>query len=179
MKGIDKLSYSRLATVLAQEGMVPSDVLNELLRESNEKGALLPEILVRDGFLSEWDLAKVVSQEFSLPILHPSHYQIDKEVLARFPAELIRKTKVLPIDSFGGIITVAMPLLAPHATLQEIAAKVKAEVFPYVSLLTEVKKVIDEKFPEPKAPLSQTDAGGWEKLFDEADQQIQKETGKP
>lgn len=171
MKGIEKLSDARLGKVLGQEGKISSDTLNAAMRECNERGTPLAEILVRDGIMTEWDLAKLVSHEFSLPILLPSNYSIDKEVFALMPPELIKKTRVIPVDKFGNLLAVAMPLLVSAQILGEIEMKVKMEIFPYVAPISEINKIVEDRIKEPKAPLSD---GSWEKLFDEANQSVVK-----
>lgn len=176
MKGIEKLSDARLGKVLGQEGKISSEVLNAALRECSERGAALAEILVRDGIMTEWDLARVISHEFSLPILLPSSYSIDKDVFALIPREIIRATRVIPVDRFGNILAVAMPLLVSAKVLGDIEMKVKMEIFPYVSPISEINRIVDDRIKEPAAP---TPAGGWEKLFDEADLTLKKSDDEP
>lgn len=178
MKGLEKLNDARLGKVLGQEGKISSDVLNAAMRECSEQGTPLAEILVRDGIMTEWDLARVVSHEFSLPILLPSSYSIDKEVFALIPSEVIRKTRIVPIDRFGNILAVAMPLLVPAKTLNDIEIVVKMELFPYVAPISEIHKIIEERIKEPDPAVP---GGSWEKLFDEADLSVKKpgEDGEP
>lgn len=171
MKGLDKLSDARLGKVLGQEGKIPSDTLNAAMKECSEGSTPLAEILVRDGLMTEWDLAKVISHEFSLPILLPSIYSIDKEIFALLPPEMVKRTRVIPLDRFGNILSVAMPLLVPHKTLSEIERTTKMEVFPYVSPISEINKIVEDRIKEPEAPGA---GGGWEKLFDEADLSVKK-----
>lgn len=176
MKGLEKLSDARLGKVLGQEGKISSDVLNAAMRECSEQGTPLAEILVRDGIMTEWDLARVVSHEFSLPILLPSSYSIDKEVFSLIPSELIRRTRVVPVDRFGNILAVAMPLLVSAKVLSDIELKVKMELFPYVAPISEINKIVEDRIKEPAAPAR---GGGWEKLFDEADLSVKNPGSEP
>ncbi len=81
-----------------------------------------------------------------------------------------------------------MPLLVPFNVIEEIQKITKMEVAPYVSPFTEVKKIIENKYPETAAPLPKGDDGDeissameedWEKLFDEADESVQKPPQQP
>lgn len=191
MKGLEKLNFPRLAKVLGQGGQIPNEVLAEALRESGQTGMPFPDILLRDGLLSEWDLVRTVSQEFTLPILFPSSYSIDKEMFQLLPVDFIRKHRVIPIDRFGDVIVVAMPVLLPAAILEEIESITKLQVFPFVSPKTEVQKILEDKLPKLEAPAEEAPLAAakeekasapvteedWQKLFDEADQAIKKAQG--
>ncbi len=192
MKGLEKLNFPRLAKVLGQGGQIPNEVLAEALRESGQTGMPFPDILLRDGLLSEWDLVRIVSQEFTLPILFPSSYSLDKEMFQLLPVDFIRKHRVIPIDRFGDVIVIAMPVLLPAAILEEIESITKLQVFPFVSPKTEIQKILGDRLPKLEAPAEEVPAAAaateekaaapvteedWQKLFDEADQAIKKAQG--
>ncbi len=180
MRGLEKLNYLRLSEILSQSGLVEEQLLKDTLQESRRSGMPFPEILIKDKLAGEWDLCRMISKEFSLPILFPKNYVLDNQVLALIPPVMIRNTHVLPLDRFGKTLIVAMPLMVEFSVLEEIRKMTQMEISPYVSPVTQVRSIIEDKLPEPQSMVASggSDGEGWEKLFDEADQEVQAEQSK-
>lgn len=201
MKGLEKLTSMRLAEVLTQKGVVPADAITDALYIQDKHGEAFAEILVGAGHIAEWDLARVVVENFQLPFILAGSYQISDEARGKLPIEAFFEHLLVPMDTFGEILTVSMPVLTSAETLLNLESKYQVEIFPYVGLISENKKVLSDEFGEFKewyktfnrereqklkaakaaqeAELSRmstevgADSGDWANLFDDADAAVQ------
>jgi len=184
VKGLEKLTSIRLAEVLSQKGTIPTEKITDALYAQDKHGEQISETLVTAGHITEWDLAKVVVESFQLPFLMASNFDISKEALTKLGEETIFEHLLLPLDLYGNLVTVVMPIMIPYETLDKLQRKLDIEFFPYVGLITENKRLISELFPsfkewcERKATAREkvrvtTKAapanGGWANIFDAAD----------
>jgi hypothetical protein len=142
-----------------------------------------------------------------LPFILAGNYHISDEARASMPEEEFFKNLMVPLDRFGDILTVSMPVLTTAETMLSLESKHKIEIFPYVGLISENRKVLSDEFDNFKAWSKQWAAererhaieaaknaqrheqsrsdgggdgdGGWANIFDEADQAVRSSNQKP
>ena len=170
MRGLEKLTYVRLAEALAQLGSLDQAYLAEILKESDRDGAPFPALLIRDEVLTEWELTRITSEHFALPIIFPMSYDLDRRVVQSADEHFLQKNNILPLARFGHIVTVVMPILSPFTVLEQMEKMMRAEVFPFVGPISENTQLLMDHFHE-KAKSSDNGLG-WEKMFDEVDASI-------
>lgn len=183
MKGIEKLTSVRLAEVLSQKNTIPTDAITEALYTQDQFGEPFVEVLVSNDHITEWDLAKVMVEHFQLPFVMASNYEIDIDVKNKIPREFLFKHMIVPLDVFGDAITIVMPILTPFEILNKIQNQHSCEVFPYVGLISENKRVLSELYDDFKDWLNRDKSakeqrkqqgprqtgGDWMNIFDDAD----------
>jgi hypothetical protein len=193
VKGIEKITSVRLAEILTERGIVSSEVITDALYAQDKHGEPFVQVLVSGGHITEWDLAKIVTEHFNLPFLMAGNYQISDVAKARLPKELLFKHTIVPIDVFGDIVCVAMPVMLTFEEILRIQKDHQCDLFPYVGLITENKKVIAEMHKDYKAWLeneqkrreeaarkralgggSGRPSGDWMSIFDAGDLAIQE-----
>ncbi|MBK8980469.1 MAG: hypothetical protein IPM29_31590 [Planctomycetes bacterium] len=200
MKGLDKLTSIRLAEALTQKGAVPNEVITDALYSQDRHGESFVESLVESGKITEWDLAKLVVEHFQVPFLMASSYDVAEDVKSVIPKELMFRHMLVPLDKLGDILTVAMPILTPFEILMQVRKATQCDVFPYVGLISENRKVLGERFadyfPWAKARLEererarqrratpQSASGGaseddWQNIFDTGDAHVQDGLRRP
>jgi len=191
VKGIEKLTSVRLAEVLSQKNTIPTDAITEALYTQDQFGEPFVDVLVSSDHITEWDLAKVMVEHFQLPFVMASNYDIEMDVKNRIPKQFLFKHMLVPLDVFDDAITVVMPILTPFEVLNKIQNENNCEVFPYVGLISENKKVLSELFDDFKEWMAQEksnkeqrkqqgprDAGGdWMNMFDDADAAVRDSLG--
>jgi type IV pilus assembly protein PilB len=150
VKGIEKITSVRLAEILTERGAVSSEVITDALYSQDRIGEPFVAALVAGGHITEWDLAKVVTEHFNLPFLMAGNYSIGEEAKKRLPKELLFKHTLVPLDVFGDIVCVAMPVMIAFDELQRIQKENGCELFPYVGLISENKKVLGDLFKDYK-----------------------------
>jgi hypothetical protein len=150
VKGIEKLTAVRLAEILTERNVVSSEVITDALYASDTQGESFVATLVGGGHITDWDLAKLVTEHFNLPYLLAGSFSITEEAKNRLPKELLFQHTLVPLDLFGDIVCVAMPVMLPFEQLQKIQKEHNCELFPYVGLISENKKVLGELFKDYK-----------------------------
>ena len=193
MKGIEKITSVRLAEILTERQIVTSEVITDALYSQDKNGDPFVQVLVDGGHITEWDLAKLVTENFNLPFLMAGNYQISEEAQKRLPKETLFEHTIVPLDAFGDIVTVAMPVMLSYDELAKIQKDHDCDLFPYVGLITENKKVLSDlhkdypkwldeqskkKAAAASAAKSAAPGGGgdsdWMSIFDAGDEAIQQ-----
>jgi len=183
MRGLERLTLFRLAEIAGRHSGASLETIQYALAECETGEALLPEVLSRVNVCSEWELMRLVSMEFGLPILRASQYETGKDLLNVVPREFLFRTLLVPLDRFAGVITVAMPVFSPGEVLDQAAQQFSSEIFPVVGSFTDNRKTLEESLkaapsrePAGAAPTSEQD---WTRLFDLADAGVQEEAKQP
>lgn len=146
MKGIEKITSVRLAEILTERSTVSSEVITDALYSQDQSGEPFAQVLVNGGHLTEWDLAKLVTEHFNLPFLMAGNYQISEAAKQRLPEETLFEHTLVPLDTFGDIVTVAMPVMLSFEVIAKIQKEHDCDLFPYVGLISENKKVLTDLF---------------------------------
>lgn len=195
MKGLEKLTSIRLAEALTQKDAVPNDIITEALYAQDRHGESFVENLVEAGSITEWDLAKLVVEQFQIPFLMASSYSVPDEVKSLIDKELLFRHQIVPLDRYADVLTVVMPILTPFEVLMQLRKKTGCDVFPYVGLISENRKVLGEMFEgyfewekkrneernkrrqqrteKQSSATPQDQADDWQSIFDSADALVQ------
>ena len=158
MKGIEKLTSIRLAELLSQKDVVPTDVITDALYTQDQLGEPFVDVVVSGGHITEWDLAKLVVEHFQLPFVMASNYDISDEAAKRLPEEVLFSNLLVPLDLFEDAMTVVMPITTSYEVLSKIQKDHGVELFPYVGLISENKKVLQDRFSTFKGWLADAEA---------------------
>jgi hypothetical protein len=197
VKGIEKITSVRLAEILTERATVASEVITDALYAQDRHGDPFVQVLVSGGHITEWDLAKIVTEHFSLPFLMAGNYAISDAAKERLPKEVLFKHTLVPLDVFDDILCVAMPVMLTFDEITRIQKEHKCDVFPYVGLITENKKVLTDMHKDyaewvamdqhrrdeeakKRAKAGGKKGGDWMSIFDAGDKAIQQTMkGKP
>ncbi len=171
LKYTQRLDYARLAEVLHERGLANLDSIRELLQLSADGGMAFCEALVTSNLVSDWDLSKVVCETFQLPFLPIDLVNPNPKALEEIDVEFFAKHQLVPIDTFGQVITVAMPGLVPAEVLAQASAITDCILLPLVGTVESNRRWVAEHMtPEVEAPVE--NEGGWGSMFDEADASV-------
>ena len=191
VKGLEKLTAIRLAEVLTQKGAVETSAITDALYAQDKHGEPFVDLIVGGGHITEWDLVKLVVENFQLPFIMASNYDISDEAKDRIPKDVLFANLIVPLDVFDEAISVVLPIITPYQTLMKVQRQLNCELFPYIGLPSENKKVLGELFPEfdswvkaDKLKRKQKVAarpakvdkgpGDWMSIFDAGDDAIKK-----
>src|SRR3954464_8293511 len=112
-----------LGTLLIERGYIDQEQLDEALRRSAENGDRLGEVIVKLGWASEDDLAKVLAEQWHLRYFERSAISFDGKALRRMSWEDASRLDALPIqenDEGAVVVAVAEPTDAPLLALREL-----------------------------------------------------------
>jgi cell division ATPase FtsA len=186
VKGIEKITSVRLAEILTERAVVSSEVITDALYAQDKHGDPFAQVLISGGHITEWDLAKLVTENFNLPFLMASSYQISEAAKARLPKDVLFKHMIVPLDVFDDVVCVSMPVMLSFDEINKIQKEHNCELFPYVGLVTENKKVLTDIFKDyptwveeehkrreaetAKRSQAPNKSGDWMSIFDAGDQ---------
>jgi chromosome segregation ATPase len=113
-----------LGTLMIERGFLDVDKLDEALRVGAETGERLGEVVVRMGWASEDDLAKILADQWHLRYVERSEITFNGDALSRMSREEATRLEALPIqinDDGAIVVALAEPtdarLLALHSLL--------------------------------------------------------------
>lgn len=100
---------TRLGDLLLQQGLVSTAQLDEALKYQVIFGGKLGTNLLEMGILEEDELARALSQQFRVPTISGEEVMnVEPQVLALLPRELIEEHGVLPLKLEGRRLTLLM-----------------------------------------------------------------------
>ena len=101
---------TRLGDLLLQQGLVSTAQLEEALKYQVIFGGKLGTNLIEMGILEEDELAQALSQQFCVPAISAEEVMnVEAQVLALLPRELVEKHSVVPLKQEGRRLTLLMP----------------------------------------------------------------------
>ena len=112
-----------LGTLLIERGYIDQEQLDEALRRSAENGERLGEVIVRQGWATEDDLAKVLAEQWHLRYFERSAISFDGKALRRMSWEDASRLEALPIqenEDGAVVVAVAEPTDARLLALREL-----------------------------------------------------------
>ncbi|NEO88018.1 MAG: hypothetical protein F6J87_27745 [Spirulina sp. SIO3F2] len=177
MKNNQRLDHELLAETLRARAMVDPKTIEQTLAACNSSGALFTEQLVRDGVVSDWELAQVCCETFGLPFLPADLYDPDLDLIELFEPQTLRQTALVPLDRFGDVLVVAMPCMVPSDILDDIADRLSVTVMPVVGSVRANVRFLDEHLPDLAGDLArvaeEADGGDWTNVLDMGDAAVQ------
>lgn len=105
-----KIVGKLLGDVLVKAGALTPEKLEQALQMQRKTGGYLGEILLNSGFITEKTFAYALSLQYgqNLPFMNLNKYKLTPEVVKLVPKEFVNRYKVMPVDRFRDILTLAI-----------------------------------------------------------------------
>ncbi|MBI1194458.1 MAG: type II secretion system protein GspE [Gammaproteobacteria bacterium] len=101
--------YLKIGEILVDEGHITQRQLDIALnKQATERGKKLGLILEQMGVIDDETLHRVIAAKLGIPFVNLMSFDVDAEVLACIPHELVRKYRVLPLCVYRGHLVIAM-----------------------------------------------------------------------
>jgi len=180
---IDRRAASKkLSEVLTNEGILTKTQVTEAAKYQRAPTDPLAPHLIRCGFITSWDLAKVVCMHFALPFFDLTSFKPKKETIALLEPAVLHGYGILPIDKFGKILTLAVSEALTPEVLQTIVDKTHLNPYLYVAPYDAIRSKLEEYAPyvAPDQPMPagktgggmSTEEGDWMAIFEEAEKKM-------
>ncbi len=141
----------RLGELLTKASLITQDQLKEALKSQKSAGGKLGETLIKLGFVSDEDITECLSQQFGVPSINLSHFEIDGSVIKLIPADVARKYNILPVNKTGATITIAMADPTNVFAMDDIKFMTGYNVEPVVASELGIKAAIDNYYGSASA----------------------------
>ncbi|WP_242390488.1 hypothetical protein [Pararhodospirillum photometricum] len=99
---------TRLGDQLVGAGLISRDQLRVAMIEQKRTGAMLGQVLVDLGFLTDQTLAEIMAHNSGRDRFDPAATVADPLALAPLPEEMARRLRVFPVGYAGRILRLAM-----------------------------------------------------------------------
>lgn len=152
-KSTNRFDYARFGEALVERNLIDRDVLSHVLRQVTATRALLPEVLVRENLVSDWEVSRVACEVYHLPFLPIDQYPPSATALDGYDLAYLRHFAIVPLDRFGGLVTVIMPGLVPSEVLDGLRPGQNGRVLPVVGSVASNRRWLEERFA-PKGPAA-------------------------
>ncbi len=132
---------TRLGDLLLQKGLVNTAQLDEALKYQVIFGGKLGTNLIEMGILEEDEIARVLSQQFHVPTPTVEEVMnVEPQVLALLPRELVEQHSVIPLKLEGRRLTLLMPDPSNFNLIDDLAFRTGLIIKPVVA--AEVRLII-------------------------------------
>jgi type IV pilus assembly protein PilB len=99
---------SNLSEILLREKVVTADQLKQAADHQRKNGLSTASALVHLGFISEQELAEVLSKHLGYPYIDLEQFEVYPEVVSLLSADVAKKYMVMPIHQIRSFLTLAM-----------------------------------------------------------------------
>jgi hypothetical protein len=154
MADLEKITKKRLGELLIAEGIVSQDQVAEALKMQERTGDMLGEALVKAGYTTETEIAKILCTQFAKPYVKASKYDIARDVLSLIPPRLLIEQNFIPVDRFGNILVIAMGGLLDAQTIAQVQKLTSCDVEIYISTTSDVRQTLRAFFPDHFDPIT-------------------------
>ncbi|MDD5541632.1 MAG: type IV-A pilus assembly ATPase PilB [Acidobacteriia bacterium] len=142
---------SNLGDLLVADNIITKTQLKEADEMHRRSGKRLGQCLVKLGFASDEDIAKVLSRRYSVPSINLSYFEIDPAVIQLIPADTCRKYQVLPLSRIGSVLTIAMLDPTNVTALDDIKFMTGFNIEPVVASENSLEEAIEKYYGTPHA----------------------------
>lgn len=146
VKSAHRFDYPRFGEALIERGLIDREVLSHVLHQVNATRALLPEVLVRENLVSDWEVSRVACEVYHLPFLTVDHYPPAASALEGYDLAYLRHFALVPLDRYGGLVTVIMPGLVPSEVLEGLRPGQNGRVLPVVGSVVSNRRWLEANF---------------------------------
>jgi hypothetical protein len=201
VKSTQRFDYTRFGEALVERGLTDREVLNHVLRQVNATRSLLPEVLVRENLVSDWEVSRVACELYHLPFLTVDQYPPSATALDGYDLAYLRHFALVPLDRYGGLVGLrpgqngrVLPVVgsvvsnrrwleerfAPKGAPAAMKGAIPLPKASSIPLNTAPARAPLPTAPPPKEePLQLVDEGDWGNLFDAGDEAVQLGLKKP
>jgi type IV pilus assembly protein PilB len=141
----------RLGEILVREGFITSEQLDEALKHQTKHGGRLGSAVIKLKFATEEDIAEILSNQFGVPSVNLSSFDIEESILKLIPAEVARKYMLIPISRTGASLTIAMADPSNVFAQDDIKFMTGYHVEPVVASENSIGKAIEKYFGSGKS----------------------------
>ncbi|HWM07944.1 MAG TPA: ATPase, T2SS/T4P/T4SS family, partial [Solirubrobacteraceae bacterium] len=133
-----------LTDVIIDLGFVEQGVMDEAVARAEDAGAMPERLLVKDGTLTDDQLARAVAERFGLDHIDLSIYRVDPDAAKLVTPAAVKRYRAVPV-SFAGERTLLVAMSDPANVLaqDDIAVMTGYEVRPAVASASGIDLLLD------------------------------------
>ncbi len=142
MVSLNRVVKKRLGELLVEQGLLTNEQVQDALRMQHQTGLLFGETLVQNKLITEEKIVAVLVNQFGIPYILPSQYQISKDLLEIFEPSMMRRYQFVPLDSIGSALVIAIAGSLTEELLREIEGQTGCTVQLFLTKMSEINLVL-------------------------------------
>src|SRR5262245_11906849 len=136
----------KLGELLLRHKLITKEQLDQALELQKSNNGKLGSNLVKLGFVTDEEIASVLSKQFGISPINLGRFEIDQTVLDLIPVEVARKYDLIPVNRTGAVLTVAMADPTNIRAMDEINFICGYQVEPVVASDNAIRDAIDKYY---------------------------------
>lgn len=152
---IKRIISKQLGELLLESDIINQSQLDKALEIQKQKGkndrdGLIGQILVALGYVTEEEIAQVLTIQYGFPFLPLESYEISPEAIKLIPENVAKQYNLIAIDKIEDIITIAMSNPLNTQAVEDVEMITKCKVHVFVSTMTDVTNAIKKYYGAKK-----------------------------
>ena len=135
----------KIAQLLNTSGMLSDDRFTKITTQCAENKEKIIDELLKKKFISEDDIAKVISRNFAIKKIELSADDIKAEVIKILPNTFIKKEKIIPFEIEENILKVAIADPSKIVLMTKIKSLANKNISFFVTSFSNIEKVLDSR----------------------------------
>ena len=140
----------KIAQLLNTSGILSDDRLIKITTQCAENKEKIIDELLKKKFISEDDIAKVISRNFALKKIELSADDIKAEVIKILPNTFIKNEKIIPFEVEENILKVAIADPSKIVLMTKIKSLANKNISFFVTSFSNIQKVLDSRILDVK-----------------------------
>lgn len=140
------MKRKRLGEILVEADILTPEQLEEALRIQAQERQFLGEILVRNGWSSEEQICRAVSEALHIEYVHIDGAQISRNILQLVPQRIVTERMALPLFTQDNTLYLAMENPLDITTIRQIEEESGLQIRPLVALPSQLRETIQRHY---------------------------------
>ncbi|HSW35549.1 MAG TPA: ATPase, T2SS/T4P/T4SS family, partial [Candidatus Limnocylindrales bacterium] len=124
---------SKVGEILLEAGLITPEQLDSVLVEQKTIKKRIGRLLIDKGWLAEDQLLSTLGEQLNLPLVNLYNCKIDAEVANCISVEMARRHMIIPVESIGKQIVLAMADPLDLSALDDVAMVTGLDVAPVIA----------------------------------------------
>ncbi|MBI3939482.1 MAG: type IV-A pilus assembly ATPase PilB [Acidobacteria bacterium] len=138
--------FNRLGEILLKKQAITTDQLDDALACQRQRGGRLGSILIAKGYVSDDEIASVLSLQYDVPSVNLRFTDIRPEAIQLVPIEIAIKYQVLPIARIGSTLTVAITDPTNMMAMDDLKFMTGLHVEPVIASESSIQEAIEKYY---------------------------------
>jgi len=125
-------------------GLLTKEQFEKAQEHARISGESIDKVLIKDGAISEEDLASAIAEKLGIPYMDLKDYLIDSETTKLIPEKLARDKNIIPLFKIGSTLTIAMSDPQDIMTIDEVRVRSGFDVEAILATDTVIRNAIEQ-----------------------------------
>lgn len=141
----------RLGELLVEASLISQYQLEKALRLQKSRPVLLGRILVEQGWISEEDICRVMSETLHLEYVHEDELYVSSDVVELVPESLAASCNIFPISVKHNVLYLAMENPLDIGVIQLVEFSIGMKVEPMIASSSQLQRLIESHYDIPSS----------------------------